>query len=145
MSYDPVHNNVLVANNSASPTPYTTLFNASTGAVISQTVFDGTKNTPNAVGNSIEASIYDPAKDVFWLAIPQIGPSASDPGGLSEVNATTGAVIATFSFAGVANANGCSPTGRRDRRQSGRHRMREQELTDADLQYRHSKVHDCRL
>ena len=111
MSYDPVHNNVLVANNSASPTPYTTLFNASTGAVISQTVFDGTKNTPNAVGNSIEASIYDPAKDVFWLAIPQIGPSASDPGGLSEVNATTGAVIATFSFAGVANANGCSPTG----------------------------------
>lgn len=108
MSYDPVHNNVLVANNAATPTPYTTLFNASTGAVISQTVFDGTKGTPNAVGNSIEASIYDPAKDVFWLAIPQIGPSASDPGGLSEVNATTGAVIATFPFTGFG---ACSPTG----------------------------------
>lgn len=108
MSYDPVHNNVLVANNSATPSPYTTLFNASTGAVISQTVFDGTKGTPNAVGNSIEASIYDAAKDVFWLAIPQIGSSASDPGGLSEVNATTGAVIATFPFTGYG---ACSPTG----------------------------------
>lgn len=108
MSYDPVHNNVLVANNSATPAPYTTLFNASTGAVISQTVFDGTKGTPDAVGNSIEASIYDAAKDVFWLAIPQIGPSTSDPGGLSEVNATTGAVIATFPFTGYG---ACSPTG----------------------------------
>lgn len=108
MSYDPVHNNVLVANNAASPTPFTTLFDASTGAIISQTVFDGTNGTPNAIGNSIEASTYDPVKDVFWLAIPQIGPLASDPGGLSEVNATTGAVIATFPFAGFA---ACSPTG----------------------------------
>ncbi len=107
MAYDPVHNNVLVANNAGQPVPFTTLFNASTGAVISQVLFNGANNTPNATGNSIEASTYDPAKDVFWLAIPQIGPSASDPGGLSEVNAATGAVIATFGFP----VGACSPTG----------------------------------
>lgn len=111
MTYNPHGNNVLVANNAASPSPFTTLFNATTGAIISQTVYDGTNGTPNAVGQSIEASAYDPVHNVFWLAIPQIGASASDPGGLSEVNGDTGAVIATFAFSSIPGVTACSPTG----------------------------------
>ena len=106
MSFSPVTKTLLAANNAAA-VPFTTLVDTTTNKVIAQTVFDGTNGTPNAAGG-IEASDYDAKTGTFFLAIPTIG--TSGPGGVSEIDAQTGAVIRTIDFASFG-ITACSPTG----------------------------------
>ena len=110
MAYSPVANTILAANNAAVPTPFSSIFNVSaTPTLASQTVFDGAGTTPNAAGG-IEQPAWNATTGTFWVSIVQIGNSSADPGGISEVNATTGAVIRTISFASLGIAS-CGPTG----------------------------------
>ncbi len=111
MAYDPATHTILAANNAATP-PFASIINVSaTPSLGGQTVFNGTSNTPNAAGG-IEQPVYDPKTGTFFVSIPQIGTAATDPGGVSEVNATTGAVIRTISFAALdPTITSCSPAG----------------------------------
>lgn len=107
MTYDPKDNLVLVANNAATPTPYTTIFNATTGAVVAQTLFDGI-HAPLA-GSGVEASAYDPKSGNFYIAMPQFGSSATDPGGIVVID-PTGNVVQSYKFSDQG-IGVCSPTG----------------------------------
>jgi hypothetical protein len=106
-SFDPKDNIVAFANNADTP-PFLTLVNAATGAIIKKVVFDGTNGTPLA-GNGIEASVWDPLSQKFYVSVPQIGTSSSDPGGIAELDAA-GNVIKTFDFASFGIGS-CSPSG----------------------------------
>ena len=110
MAYSPLTNTILAANNAATPTPFSSIINVSgTPTLGSKTVFDGTGTTPNAAAG-IEQPTWNATTNSFWVSIVQIGTSASDSGGISEVNPTTGAVLRTISFASLGIAS-CGPTG----------------------------------
>ncbi len=108
MGYDPNTKHILVVNNAASP-PFVTLIDVTTNAIIAKTVFDGTGTTPSAPGG-ISQPAYNAVTGSFFVAIPQIGTSATDPGGVSEINAATGAVLRTISLASLGITT-CSPSG----------------------------------
>ncbi len=78
MAFDPTNNVLIVANDAATPSPYLSLINASTHAVVTQTVLNGSNNTPNATGG-IEQTVWMPSNDRFYTSIPQIG-AAGNPG-----------------------------------------------------------------
>ena len=105
MAFDPKDNLVLAANNAAA-TPFATLVNASTGAIVSKIVFDGTNGTPNAT-NGAEQSVWSPTAGKFFISIPQI--NAGGSGGISEID-PTGKVLQTFNLADFGIAS-CSPAG----------------------------------
>lgn len=108
MAFDPTDNRLIVANDAATPSPYVSLINASTHAVVAQTVLNGSSGTPNATGG-IEQSVWMPSNDRFYTSIPQIG-AAGDPGGIAEINPLTGAVIQTFNLSSFG-ISACGPTG----------------------------------
>jgi hypothetical protein len=114
MSFDPNTNHLLAANNAAPGAAFASLIDTKPGSptfgqVLAKITFDGTNNTPVA-GNGIEASDYDAVTHKFYLAIPQIGNNASNPGGVVEIDPATGAVLRTIDFAQFGIAS-CSPTG----------------------------------
>lgn len=104
--YDPNMQYLPVANNAATR-PFATPLKISLGMpmVIAKTVFDQTNGAPVA-GSAIEASTKDAKTRTFWLAIPHIGTSASNPAGISEIDPTTGAVLRTFGFSTPSSAPG---------------------------------------
>src|SRR6187401_1904938 len=67
MAFDPVHNTILVANNAATPAPFTTLINTATNAIV-----PGSKvSFPGADG--IEQSVFDPVTQKFYLNVDSAG------------------------------------------------------------------------
>lgn len=109
LAFDPKRNVVIAVNNADTP-PFLSLVNGSTGALIKQITFNGTNGTPNATAGGLEAPTYNPVTDKYYVAVPQIG--TSGPGGLSEIDPTTGNVLRTFDFSTILGANGvCSPSG----------------------------------
>ena len=110
MAFDPATKTIMAANNAASPFPFATLVNTTTGAVIKKITFDGTGGTPVATGG-LEQSVYDPVTGNFFVSVPQIG--GSGPGGVAEVNPTTGAIIHIYDFGAMSGGavTACSPSG----------------------------------
>jgi hypothetical protein len=110
MSFDPNSRHLLVANNAA-PVPFATLIDTKTNNIIAKIVFDGTNGTPNAISGGIEASDYNPKTGKFYLAIPQIGNSATNPGGVAEIDPATGKVLRVLDLSTVPGITSYSPTG----------------------------------
>jgi hypothetical protein len=109
MAYDPLTNTIMAANNAASP-PFATIVNAANGAILKQVTFNGTGGTPNAT-NGIEQPAYDPVTKTFFVSVPQIG--GTGPGGVAEVDPTTGAIIHIYDFSTFLGGSitACSPAG----------------------------------
>ena len=108
LAFDPTQNRVLAVNNADSP-PFLSFIDATTGVLTKKITFDGTNGTPNATTGGLEAPVYDPVTGKYYVAVPQIG--TTGPGGLSEIDPTTGAVLRTFDFGTIAGLGTCSPTG----------------------------------
>jgi hypothetical protein len=108
MAFDPNNHTLIVANDAATPSPFVSLINTQNNTVTAKTVLDGTNGTPNATGG-IEQSVWLPSNGNFYTSIPQIG-GGTDPGGIAEINSTTGAVIKVFSLANFG-ITACGPTG----------------------------------
>ena len=107
MAYDSNSNHILVVNNAATA-PFVTLIDVTTNAIVAKTIFDGVVN-PNAAGG-IEQPAYNAVTGTFFVALSQIGNSSTDPGGISEINASTGAVVRTISLASLGLTS-CTPNG----------------------------------
>lgn len=105
MAFSPLNNTLLVANNAASPTPFTTLINATTNTIVpgSKVSFPGT--------DGIEQSVWDPLTKKFYLNVDNTG----GPGSVVVVNPTTGLVEKTYDLGAIAGGPGptgaCGPTG----------------------------------
>jgi hypothetical protein len=109
-SFDPKDNVLVFANNAASPTPYITLVNAATNAIIRQNVFDGTNGAPNTGGGGgIEQSAWDKVTQRFYLSVD----TATGPGGIAQIDAA-GNVTHFYDFSSAAflgPSGTCGPTG----------------------------------
>ena len=106
MAFDPV-SKVLVAANNAAPTPFLTLVDTKTNAIIKKISFDGTNGAPAAVAG-VDQPAYNPVTKTFFVSVPQIG--SSGPGGITEFDAT-GKILHTFDFGGFPGVGGCAPAG----------------------------------
>jgi WD40 repeat protein len=109
MAFDP-NTKVLVAANNAAPVPFITLVNTTTNAIIKQVPFDGTNSTPNAIAGGIEQPAFNPVTKTFFVSVPQIGNSSSNPGGVTEFDAQ-GNILHTYDFSTFAGVTACSPAG----------------------------------
>ena len=106
LAFDPV-SKVLVAANNAAPTPFLTLVDTKTNAIIKKILFDGTNGAPAAVAG-VDQPAYNPVTKTFFVSVPQIG--SSGPGGITEFDAT-GKILHTFDFGGFPGVGGCAPAG----------------------------------
>lgn len=111
VAYAPVPNTILAANNASNP-GYLTLVDATSGAVIKSLLLNGTGGTPNVADQGVEATIYNTARNTFFVAVPTLNAnSATDPGGVIEVDPRTGNILNTYSFAALGLSGSCGPTG----------------------------------
>ena len=109
LAYDPNSRQVLAANNAASPAPFLSLVNATTGAVTRTIPFNGLNGTPNAT-NGIEQPAYDAVTNKFYVSVPQV--SGAGPGGVAQLD-INGNVTHFFDFSilGLGAGGVCGPTG----------------------------------
>lgn len=106
MAYDPKDHLLIVANDAATPSPYVSLINTNTNTVTKQIVFNGTTG-PNATGG-LEQSVYDANTGKFYISVPEIG--GGGPGGIAEIDPTTGTVTHVFDFTSFG-ISACGPAG----------------------------------
>jgi hypothetical protein len=109
-AFDPKDNLLVFANNAATPTPFTTLVNAATNAIVAKTVFDGTvqHGMPTPVASGIEQPAWDKNTQSFYVAVDNAG-----PGGIAQMD-ITGAVTHFYDFSDPAflgPGSVCGPTG----------------------------------
>jgi hypothetical protein len=109
-AFDPKDNLLVFANNAATPTPFTTLVNATNNAIVAKTVFDGTTQhgKPTPVATGIEQPAWDKNTQSFYVAVDNAG-----PGGIAQMD-ITGAVTHFYDFSDAAFLGAgsvCGPTG----------------------------------
>jgi DNA-binding beta-propeller fold protein YncE len=109
MAFDPANNLLLVANDHGTPSPFVSLINTTTGAVVKKITFDGTLGTPNAT-NGIEQPVWNPNTKLFYVSVPQIGPS-TNPGGIAVIDPVTGTVTKFYDLGNFPVITACSPAG----------------------------------
>jgi hypothetical protein len=108
MAYSPSSHQVLAANNAETPA-YGNLFNTTNGTS-PVTLFKSPITIPGQpAAGGMEQPAWDPKTGTFFVSIPQLLPTANDPGGLAEID-TSGNVLRTISFASLGITS-CSPTG----------------------------------
>lgn len=107
MAFDPTDHLLIVANDAATPSPFLSLIDTTTHAVVSKIVLDGTNGTPNATGG-IEQPVWMPSNGKFYTSIPEIGGSGA--GGIAEIDPKTGTVVHVFAL-GDFGITACGPTG----------------------------------
>jgi len=100
MAFSPANNTLLVANNAASPSPFITLINATTNAIVpgSKVLFPG--------ADGIEQAVFDPVRGKFYLNVDSAG-----AGSVVVVNPTTGAVEQTYNLTALGVSTPCAPSG----------------------------------
>jgi len=124
MAFSPQSNQVLAANNAATPA-FGSLFSTSSGhppVALIGTPPPGNQITipgqPAAGG--LEQPVWNPQTITngpsFWISVPQLTAVATNPGGVAQIS-TTGAVLQTKDFGnstlfpGISPSGGCSPSG----------------------------------
>jgi hypothetical protein len=110
VAYSPTANTILAANNASNP-GYLTLVNNANNQVVKSILLNGTGGYPNVGGNGVEATIFNTARNSFFVAVPALNAAGTGAGGVIEIDATTGALLHTFDFNAMGLAGGCSPTG----------------------------------
>lgn len=108
VAYAPAANTILAANNASDP-GFLTLVDNSTGAVRRSILLNGTGGYPNVNGDGVEATVYNTARQTFFVAVPKF--NGAGAGGVIELDATTGALLNTFDFNALGLSGGCGPTG----------------------------------
>lgn len=108
VAYAPTTNTILAANNASDP-GFVTLVNNATGTVIRSIKLDGTGGYPNVAGNGVEATLFNPLRGTFFVAVPVFNNSGA--GGVIELDAASGNLLNTYDFNALGLAGGCSPTG----------------------------------
>ncbi len=123
MAFSPQSNQVLAANNAATPA-FGSLFSTSSGhppVALIGTPPPGNQITipgqPAAGG--LEQPVWNPQTITngpsFWISVPQLTAVATNPGGVAQIS-TTGAVLQTKDFGNSLlfpgiSSGGCSPAG----------------------------------
>ena len=109
MIYNPNANQIVAANNAATPAPFLSFIDVATGTVTKQVTFNGANGTPNAT-NGIEQPAYDPFTNRYYVSIPQL--NGAGPGAVAQFD-TAGNVTHVFDLATLAPSLGgaCGPTG----------------------------------
>ncbi len=119
--WDPVDNVVLIANPAEQPigkgptAPFISIISSNPVApgqhhqILKKITFDGTNGTPNAVGG-IEQPIYSSVTGLFYISIPQNGPSDTGGNGAVAVVDPRGDPTA-IQVVNVFPLQGCSPNG----------------------------------
>ena len=120
VAYAPAANTILAANNASNP-GFLTLINNATGTVTKSIVLNGTTTDangnkyPDVGGNGVEATIFNTARGTYFVAVPTLSIDGSgkpaDAGGVIELDAKTGNLLHTYSFAALGLSGACSPTG----------------------------------
>ena len=110
VAFAPTTNVILAANNASTP-GFLTLVNNATGTVVRTILLDGTNGFPDVGGNGVEATIFNTVRGTFFVAVPSLNPAGTGPGGVIELDASTGALLHTFDFAALGLSGACSPTG----------------------------------
>ena len=114
VAYAPGANTILAANNASNP-GFVTLIDNASGSVIRTIKLDGTGGYPSVAANGVEATIYNTARNSFFVAVPTLSVNpdgtAADSGGLIELNATNGNLLNTYNFNTLGLTGACSPTG----------------------------------
>src|SRR5215467_7183879 len=109
-AFDPKDNRLLFGNNAASPTPFITVIDAGTNAIVKQNIFDGTNGAPNTGGGGgIEQPGWDKVTQKFYLSVD----TATGPGGIAQLDAN-GIVTHFYDFSSAAflgPGGTCGPTG----------------------------------
>jgi FG-GAP-like repeat len=95
--YDPVDNIGLSANDAASPWPFISFHDGTSGAVIAQIVFDGALGDGPKATNGIEQCQYNPRDGKFYLNVPEV----NGPGNDSVAGAVVRLDPSTHSILGV--------------------------------------------
>ncbi|MBV9776306.1 MAG: hypothetical protein JO143_04585 [Acetobacteraceae bacterium] len=104
MAYDPSDHIIAVANNADTP-PFVTLIDTQSHAILGKITFDGTNGTPDATNTGIEQSQWSPDTGLFYISVPQSGPSDPSVGAVSTIDPHSMKVVASFP---VSN---CTPAG----------------------------------
>jgi hypothetical protein len=125
MAFSPLTNQVLAANNAATPA-FGNLFSTNNGHMPVSLIGSPSANPPTnqitipaALGGIPAGGLEQPAWNSqttvngpsFWISVPQLA-GANNPGGVAQIN-TAGQVLQTKDFgtlAGISSA-GCSPAG----------------------------------
>ncbi len=110
VAYAPTTNTILAANNASDP-GFVTLINNGTGAVIRSILLNGTGGYPDVGGNGVEATIFNTARNSFFVAVPALNAAGTGAGGVIELDAATGNLLNTYDFNAMGLAGVCSPTG----------------------------------
>lgn len=112
MAYSPATQQVLAANNAATPA-YGNLFSTTNGhspATLSVSPITVPASQGGITAGGMEQPAWDKFTGTFFVSIPQLGTGgASDPGGVAEIS-TSGTVLRTISFASLGITS-CSPSG----------------------------------
>lgn len=108
VAYAPTTNTILAANNAATP-GFVTLVNNATNTVIRTIKLDGTGGYPDVGGDGVEATVFNTARQTFFVAVPKF--NGSGAGGVIELNAANGNLVHTFDFNTLGLVGGCGPTG----------------------------------
>jgi len=105
-AYSPQNQRLLIANSSAA-TPYVSLIDPATNAIVAKTFLDGTNGAPKATAG-LESSTWDPTSNRFYLSIPEI--NGGGPGAVVAIDPLTGKVTKIYDMAAFGFAS-CAPTG----------------------------------
>lgn len=108
VAYAPTTNNILAANNAATP-GFVSLVSNQTGAVTRSIILNGTGGFPNVNGDGVEATIFNTARGSFFVAVPKF--NGSGAGGVIELDAANGNLLHTYDFNALGLVGGCGPTG----------------------------------
>jgi DNA-binding beta-propeller fold protein YncE len=96
MAYDPRDHRLAAANNAADP-PFVTVFDTQNKSVVAKLVFKtGSPNADVDATNGIEQPQWSPETGLFYISVPNVGPTANNVGGVSVIDPKTNTVTGTF-------------------------------------------------
>ena len=114
VAYAPGANTILAANNASNP-GFLTLINNADGSIKRSILLNGAGAYPNVGANGVEATIYNTARNSFFVAVPTLTVNGNgdpaDAGGVIELDAANGNLLNTYDFNALGITGPCSPTG----------------------------------